>query len=181
MVTKVNSWLKNVWELQNERAVRNSAALEQWLEVESGGSRLRLALSFSAFVSFAVGCLANIGAFLNSVGFFSLPPGASIRPMGWMAGQCLLAMVGLLFGTLPGILGLFGKRRGFTAVGALLGFGPLLRCRGHSPLGHDRQGVSFIRMSFGADMAHTLDAAMTILFHAQRRWRRASNVQRYAD
>ena len=130
MVTKVNSWLKNVWELQNERAVRNSAALEQWLEFESGGSRLRLALSFSAFVSFAVGCLANIGAFLNSVGFFSLPPGASIRPMGWMAGQCLLAMVGLLFGTLPGILGLFGKRRGFAAVGALLGLAPYFVAEG---------------------------------------------------
>lgn len=69
----------------------------------------------------------------GSVHLFLLPPGSSVRPMGW-AVACMCMSVGCIFGVgVISMVGIFGKERGtvfwvLMMVGALTTFvaGPIL-------------------------------------------------------
>jgi hypothetical protein len=108
--------LRNLWQQQDARAERNSLVLANWIEAEMKGGRVRFLLSLSVLLSFFTGCITNIGALGISLDFFFVARGESIRPMGWAAAEILFAAVAFLFGFLPGLFGIFGKRRAMAGL-----------------------------------------------------------------
>jgi len=77
-----------------------------------------------AVLSVIVGCIACCFELLISVPFFLTPRGASIRPMNEVAWIFGFALPAFILGFLPGIGGLFGRRRRAAALGVTLSLAP---------------------------------------------------------